>query len=163
MKSFVKTSECRRLALLKHFDSTLQRPEKDHLCCDNCAAGCKYGMEDCGTFAKYPPHQREVTLLNPVRETEINPQRLVMVEQNLTKYHKSLVRQLVNKTAYGNIKTLTNIKFMLGFSDHQISQVVENLRLLLSLSDFYHYCMCRYGISSMHSKSSLLLMTHLEM
>ena len=84
MKSFVKTSECRRLALLKHFDSTLQRPEKDHLCCDNCAA-----------YAKYPPHQCEVTLLNPVRETEINPQRLVMVEQNLTKYHKSLVRLMV--------------------------------------------------------------------
>jgi len=41
MKSFVKTSECRRLALLKHFDSILQQPEKEHLCCDNCAAGCK--------------------------------------------------------------------------------------------------------------------------
>ena len=57
----------------------------------------------------------------------------------LTKYHKSLVRQLVNRTAYGNIKTLTNIQFMLGFSDHQISLVVENFRLLFSLSDFYNY------------------------
>ena len=28
---------------------------------------------------------------------------------------------------------------MLGFSDHQISQVVENLRLLFSLSDIYNY------------------------
>ncbi|XP_029182628.2 uncharacterized protein LOC114950654 [Acropora millepora] len=139
MKSFVKTSECRRLALLKHFDSILQRPEKDHLCCDNCAAGCKCGMEDCGTYAKYPSHQCEVTLLNPAREREIPPQKLVMVEQNLTKYHKSLVRQLVNTTAHGNIKTLTNIQFMLGFSDHQISQVVENLGLLFSLSDIYNY------------------------
>lgn len=139
MKSFVKTSECRRLALLKHFDSILQRPEKDHLCCDNCAAGCKCGMEDCGTYAKYPSHQCEVTLLNPAREREIPPQKLVMVEQNLTKYPKSLVRQLVNTTAHGNIKTLTNIQFMLGFSDHQISQVVENLGLLFSLSDIYNY------------------------
>ena len=31
MKSFVKTSECRRLALLKHFDSVLEQPEKNHL------------------------------------------------------------------------------------------------------------------------------------
>ena len=28
---------------------------------------------------------------------------------------------------------------MLGFSDHQISQVVENLGLLFSLSDIYNY------------------------
>ena len=72
-------------------------------------------MEDCGRYAKYPPHQCEVTLLNPVREREIPQQKLVIVEQNLTKHHESLVRQLVNTTAYGNIKTLTNIQFMLGF------------------------------------------------
>ena len=96
-------------------------------------------MEDCGTYAKYPSHQCEVTLLNPAREREIPPQKLVMVEQNLTKYNKSLVRQLVNTTAHGNIKTLTNIQFMLEFSDHQISQVVENLGLLFSLSDIYNY------------------------
>ena len=57
----------------------------------------------------------------------------------MTKYHKSLVRQLVNTTAHGNIKTLTNIQFMLGFSDHQISQVVENLGLLFSFLDIYNY------------------------
>ena len=61
----------------------------------------------------------------------------MMVEQNLTKYHKSLVRQVVNTTAYGDIKTLTNIQFMLGFSNHQISQVVENSGVLFSLSDIY--------------------------
>ena len=122
------------LALLKHFDSILQQPQKDHLRCDNCAAGCKCAMEDCGTYAKYPSHQCEVTvLLNPAREREIPPQKLLMEEQILTKYHKSLVRQLVNTTAYDNIKTLTNIQFILGFSDNQISQVVENLGLLFSL------------------------------
>ena len=86
MKSFVKTCECRRLALLKHFDSILQRPEKGHLCCGNCAARCKCGMEDCGTYVKYPSHQCEVTLLNPVREREIPPQQLVMVEHILISY-----------------------------------------------------------------------------
>lgn len=96
-------------------------------------------MEDCGTYAKYPSHQSEITPLNPVREREIPAQKQMMVEQNLTKYHKSLVRQLVNTTAYGDIKTLTNIQFTLGFSDHQISQVVENLGVLFSLSDIYNY------------------------
>ena len=44
-----------------------------------------------------------------------------IVEENLTKYHKSLVVQLVNTIANGDIKTLTNMQFMLGFADHQIS------------------------------------------
>ena len=51
MKSFVKTSKCRRQALMKHFDSALTQPEKAHLCCDNCSVGCKCGMTDCGTYA----------------------------------------------------------------------------------------------------------------
>ena len=139
MKSFVKTSECRRQALMKHFDSELEKPEMAHLCCDNCAAGCKCGMGDCDTYAKYPVHQSEETPLNPVRMREIPPQKQVAVEQSLTKYHKSLVRQLVNTTANGDIKTLTNMQFMLGFSDHHISQVVENLGKLFSLSDIYKY------------------------
>lgn len=124
---------------MKHFDSELEKLEMAHLCCDNCAAGCKCGMRDCDTYAKYPMHQSEETPLNPVRMREIPPQKQVAVEQSLTKYHKSLVRQLVNTTANGDIKTLTNMQFMLGFSDHHISQVVENLGKLFSLSDIYKY------------------------
>ena len=139
MKSFVKTSECRRQTLMKHFDSELEQPEKVHLCCDNCAAGCKCGMGNYGIFAKYPVHQSEETPLNPVRLREIPPQKQMVVEQSLTKYHKSLVRQLVNTTANGDIKTLMNMQFMIGFSDHQISQVVENLGKLFSLSDISKY------------------------
>ena len=88
-------------------------------------------------YAKYPVHQSEETPLNPVRMREIPPQKQVAIEQCLTKYHKSLVRQLINTTAKGDIKTLTNMQFMLGFSDHHISQVVENLGKLFSLSDIY--------------------------
>ena len=57
----------------------------------------------------------------------------------MTKYHKSLVRQLVNTTANGDVKTLTNLQFMLGFTDHQISQVAENLKVLFTLSDVYQF------------------------
>ena len=46
---------------------------------------------------------------------------------------------LVNTTANDDIKTVTNMQFMLGFSDHHISQVVENLGKLFSLSDIYKY------------------------
>ena len=139
MKSFVKTSECRRQALMKHFDSALTQPEKAYLCCDNCSVGCKCGMTDCSTYAKYPAHQIEETSLCLVREREVPLEKKKIVEENLTKYHKSLVRQLVNTTANGDVKTLTNLQFMLGFTDHQISQVAENLKMLYTLSDVYQF------------------------
>ena len=52
---------------------------------------------------------------------------------------KSLVRQLVNTTANGDVKTLTYLQFMLGFTDHQISQVAENLGMIFTLSDVYQF------------------------
>ena len=139
MKSFVKTSECRRQALMRHFDSALMQPEKAHLCCDNCSVGCKCGMTDCGTYAKYPAHQLEETSLYPVKEREVPPEKRKIIEESLTKCHKSLVKQLVNTTANGDVKTVTNLQFMLGFTDHQISQVAENLGMIFTLSDVYQF------------------------
>lgn len=46
------------------------------------------------------------------------------VEVNLIKYRKLLVMKLFNTAANGNVKTLTNLQFMVGFSEHQISQVL---------------------------------------
>ena len=139
MKSFVKTSECKRQALIRHFDSGLMQPEKAHLCCDNCAAGCKCGVTDCGTYAKYPVRQIEETSLYPVREREVPPEKKKIIEESLTKYYKSLVQQLVNTTANGEVKTLTNLPFILGFTDHQISQVAKNLGMLFPSSDVYQF------------------------
>jgi len=139
IKSFVKTSECRRQALMRHFDAALMQPEKAHLCCDNCSIGCKCGMTDCGTYAKYAAYQIEQASLHPAREREVPPDKKKIIEESLTKYHKSLVRQLVNTSANGDVKTLTNLHFMLGFTDHQISQVAENLGMLFTLSDVYQF------------------------
>ena len=50
---------------------------------------------------------------------------------------KELVLKLLNTTAKGEVKTLTNLHFMLGFSEHQISQVLENVASIFTLSDIY--------------------------
>lgn len=39
--------------------------------------------------------------------------------------------------AKANLKTLTNIQFMLGFGDLQISQVLDNLEHIFEMSDVY--------------------------
>ena len=57
------------------------------------------------------------------------------VEVNLIKYHKLLVMKLFNTAANGNVKTLTNLQFMVGFSEHQTSQVLKNLERIFTFSD----------------------------
>ena len=59
------------------------------------------------------------------------------VEGNLIEYHKSLVMKLVNTAANGNVKTLTNLQFMVGFIKLQISQVLDNLERIFALSDIF--------------------------
>ena len=49
---------------------------------------------------------------------------------------------LLNTTANGEVKTLTNLQLMLGFSEHQISQVLENVASLFNLSDIYKSASC---------------------
>ena len=50
---------------------------------------------------------------------------------------KKLVLELLNTTANGEVKTLANLQFMLGFPEHQISQVLEHVASLFNLSDIY--------------------------
>ena len=54
-------------------------------------------------------------------------------------YYKSIVFKLLNTTAHGEVKALTTLQFMLGFSKYQIEQVVENMQAIFSLSDVYKF------------------------
>ena len=45
--------------------------------------------------------------------------------------------QLVGTSANENVNTLTKLQFMLGFSQHQISQVLDNLHRIFSIADIY--------------------------
>ena len=135
MKSFIKTKECRR-KLLNHFEVVSIYPEERHLCCDNCAAQCRCGMQHCHNITKYPVTTYTETLLGS-KEREVSQQQKKVVEENLIKYYKSTVLQLVGTTANGNVKTLTNLQFMLGFSQHQITQVLDNLPRIFSIADIY--------------------------
>lgn len=136
MKSFIKTEECRRKTLLNHFESVSTYPAQLHICCDNCASQCKCGEQHCGNITKYPVTANKDTL-PASKERGVSQQQMKVVEENLIKYHKSIVMQLVGTSANGNVKTLTNLQFMLGFSQHQISQVLDNLHRIFSIADIY--------------------------
>ena len=69
------------------------------------------------------------------------------VEGLLVQYCKTILIKLLNATAHGDVRTLTNLQFMLGFSQHQITQVLDNLDVIFSLSEVYRFVeikdMCR--------------------
>lgn len=71
------------------------------------------------------------------RTSDIQPLLREHVKRCLIKYHKSLLVDFVGRTANTNLKTLTNIQFMLGFGDLQISQVLDNLEHIFEMSDVY--------------------------
>ena len=138
IKSFIKSKECRRTTLIKHFNADSVNIEVPHKCCDICAKSCDCGQVDCSSYGNYPS-----TLLSQnvnegtCKQRSVSADRRKLVEDALHHYHKELVLELLNTTAYGEVKTLTNLQFMLGFSEHQISQVLENVAILFNLSDIY--------------------------
>lgn len=58
-----------------------------------------------------------------------------LVEQKRIFYYKTIIKQLLNTTANTDLKTLTAIPLVLGFSETQIHQVLENLERLFSLQN----------------------------
>lgn len=132
MKMYVKSDTCRRVTLLQHFDSSLKKPAILHQCCDNCSKMCDCGMDGCNVYAKYPVKRTELKPVDPLQRREITPDKKQQVEEELQKYRKSLVRELTNINGV-EVKSLTSITFMLGFSDYQVQQVLDNLDKLLTL------------------------------
>ena len=137
MKQYVKTRECRREELLKHFYSTTWQHEVPHFCCDNCAAECECGLPDCGELTAFPVSQ--ITETASLQKRNVHPEQRKAVESHLIKYYKSILVKLLNTTAHGNVKTLTSLQFMLGFSKHQITQVLDNLDMIFTLSEVYKF------------------------
>ncbi|CAB4040966.1 mediator of RNA polymerase II transcription subunit 34-like [Paramuricea clavata] len=135
IKSFVKTKDCRRKTLLNHFEADCKLPLYLHLCCDNCASICECGQADCGQYTKYPITDCYKDVLFSGRKREVSNEQKKLIENALIQYQKKLLIELANTTAKAEIKTLTNIRLMLGFSEHQITQVLNSIDQIFTMSD----------------------------
>ena len=57
IKLFIKSTDCRRKAILEHFDNDSERPQLKHLCCDNCANNCDCGLPERKPSLQYPVYR----------------------------------------------------------------------------------------------------------
>ena len=96
------------------------------MCCDNCAITCKCGSSDCGHFTRFPGSISK-TASGVSKRTRLGTQdQKNSLFKCLTNYHKSLVINLKKKSTNEQVKTLTDPQFLLGFSEVQIAQVLDN-------------------------------------
>jgi superfamily II DNA helicase RecQ len=161
MKQYVKTDCCRRSYLLQNFDlcSNVETPTPQHLCCDNCASECTCGASECGQLIKFPYSDQEETV-TPVRTRTVSDKQQKEILSLLESYHKLALKDLIQKSGFIGLST-SSIKFLLGFSELQISQVLENCDKLFSLDDVVN--MWKYGTLDMPTRLWILLIEHLVM
>ena len=73
------------------------------------------------------------------RERDVSDSQKQQLEEKLNRYHKSLVAELVRKHANGIIKSQISLPMLIGFSELQISQVLEHCGHLFTLQDVYSF------------------------
>ncbi|XP_022791375.1 mediator of RNA polymerase II transcription subunit 34-like isoform X1 [Stylophora pistillata] len=137
MTMYATSSECRRKGLMKHFEAEFTHISHLHLCCDICAMVCKCSLPSCGKSTEIPSYK---TNANTARKTrQVSHEQKASVCQELNIYHKELVRNLLKTTSMCQINIFTDISFVLGFSELQIQQVLNNIESLFTVQDIYEY------------------------
>ena len=138
IKNLIHTKDCRRRLLLQEFNDTSGHATVvAHLCCDNCSKVCKCGSADC-KLLKYPSN-------NEVKQPVISRERVVsdnqkqLLEEKPNRYHKTLVAEFVVKHANGIIRSQISLPLLIGFSELQISQVLEHCSYLFTLQDVHSF------------------------
>jgi len=137
MKDYVKSKTCRRDFLLSFFDCISESNITTlHLCCDNCALECECGSDDCryACILKYPMVCE--ASCPPSKTRLVSTAARTKVKEKLIMYHKEILDKLTNSI---HEKVITPPKFLLGFSQLQISQVVQHCTEMFSVADICQY------------------------
>lgn len=135
IKSYVMNEQCRRKAILMHFDEPSPSiPTLLHECCDFCAQACKCGLIDCANLTTYPTSET-INKQSKGRSREVTELQKKNIENKLTIYYKNLLKKLITTSSTKEVKTLTCVPFLIGFSDVHVQQVVDNVEYLFTIKD----------------------------
>lgn len=136
IKEYLKTKECRRKTLLKHFGiEHLTISGSIHTCCDNCVSRCNCSATECSNYTLFVVDDNTHLESSLQKKRQVNDSQKKELKRALVKYHKSLLMKLIGKSAHGHVKSLTNLNTLLGFSEIQIEQVVDNCENIFCLED----------------------------
>ena len=103
---------------------------------------------------KYPSKKDDKPIIS--RERDVCDSRKQQLEEKHNRYHKSLVVELVRKHANGIIKSQISLPMLIGFSELQISQVLEHCGHLFTLQGVYSF------IEIWHVKHAVSILTLID-
>ena len=136
----INSKDCRRTFLLSFFNVTFCPIAPLHLCCDNCSLICNCGLEDCKVLsypaAQVQPHSNDSM---PGKKREITSEKCQELKVELYKFYKGLLLGLLKRDASGKLKIFNHPKFLLGFSDIQILQVIAHAPKIFTIDDICSY------------------------
>ena len=98
------------------------------------ATVCQCGNADCKEFTTFPGNSKTKPSV-PVRTRVVSQEQRQQLLQNLSEYHKTLIKTLMLKSRNHQIKSLSHPQFLLGFSEVQVSQVCKNCAEIFTLQD----------------------------
>ncbi|XP_068689653.1 uncharacterized protein [Montipora foliosa] len=143
--------DCKQVHRTVHFGPAMLRPickkveeqagmEPLHLCCDNCSLQCKCGLPEC-TVLSYPISSKTLkpSSSDTQRNRTVSTEQTILLGRELSKFHKSLLIDLLKSDSSGNLKLFNHPTLLLGFSDVQITQVMDHCSELFTLGDICDY------------------------
>ena len=125
IKLYLETSDCRHKFLLQFFDGQLIARHPLHLCCDNCSHICNCGSENCSILS-YPNPVTEASNSKSTKQHKVSPEKAEQLRSDLYNFYMSLISDPLKRDASGKLKVFTHPKYILGFSNIQISQVINH-------------------------------------
>ena len=138
MKLYLKTSECRRKYLLQFFDVHFIPKTPLHLCCDNCCLVCSCGGKKCNKLS-YPAPSVEISNPKSGMQRNISSEQLERLRSELYGFHKELLSDILKRDGSAKLKLLNHPKYILGFSEIQITQIIDLAEKLFTIDDICKY------------------------
>lgn len=129
MKDYVKGKyTCRRGFLMGHFEekgrkSPRSQTQSDFVCCDLCSKDEKLKVH----VPAPAPYAGKTRTVSRAQKTTLKGM--------LIRFRKSLLVELLHQSPKGELPVASVPELLIGFSDHQILQVLENCDKIFSVSD----------------------------
>lgn len=138
MKLYLETNDCRHKFLLQFFDAQLTPKQPLHLLVI-IARIFATGSENCNILS-YPNPVTEASNSKSTKQRKVSPEKAERLRtSDLYHFYKSLMSDLLKRDASGKLKVFTHPKFILGFSNIQISQVINHTDKLFTIEDICNH------------------------
>lgn len=136
IKEYCKTQMCRMETLFTQFDEQPKKVMPEHDCCDNCAAKCSCGSQDCGeVFRLEISDSVEVPGSSEMKTRPVTPKNKVNLRNALKTYRKDEVNKQITKLKH--LISCPNVLLELG--DFFIDQVLDSCHKIFTVQDVFNY------------------------